>query len=87
MWGWRKVHGCGLVLTHPIRVYISRYTSPSTTFAFHNLRGNHITRFVMASSGKAQKWTALNVRDTFLEFFKKNGHTFGRYLQTRCFSK
>jgi alanyl-tRNA synthetase len=26
-----------------------------------------------------QKWTAKTVRDTFLDYFRKNGHTFGMY--------
>ena len=26
-----------------------------------------------------QKWPAQQVRDTFLNFFKKKGHTFGNY--------
>ncbi len=25
-----------------------------------------------------ETWTAVRVRDTFLEYFKKNGHTFGQ---------
>jgi alanyl-tRNA synthetase len=26
-----------------------------------------------------QQWTAKTVRDTFLDYFRKNGHTFGMY--------
>jgi hypothetical protein len=31
------------------------------------------------------EWTAKSVRDTFIEFFQKNGHTFGT-PQTNIFS-
>ena len=35
-----------------------------------------VRRFSMAES-KSQQWTALQVRDTFLDYFKQRGHTFG----------
>ena len=31
----------------------------------------------MASVEKEMKWTAVHVRNTFIDYFKKNGHTFG----------
>jgi len=36
----------------------------------------------MASTvDKDVKWPAAKVRDTFLEYFQKNGHTFGIYIK------
>lgn len=31
----------------------------------------------MASDTSRPEWTATRVRETFLEYFKQNGHTFG----------
>lgn len=40
----------------------------------------HSKRFTMTSDIKSSpKWTAHHVRQTFLEYFKENGHKFGRY--------
>jgi alanyl-tRNA synthetase len=33
----------------------------------------------MASDTSRPEWTAPRVRETFLEYFKQNGHTFGAY--------
>jgi len=30
---------------------------------------------------KDVKWPAAKVRDTFLEYFQKNGHTFGKHIR------
>lgn len=41
---------------------------------------NSHTAFRMASSiENGSKWTADRVRETFLDYFKKQGHTFGRW--------
>ena len=36
----------------------------------------------MASAKSGEQWNAVRVRDTFLDFFKKNGHTFSKVTQT-----
>jgi hypothetical protein len=33
----------------------------------------------MSSDSNSPKWTSQKVRDTFLDYFKENGHTFGMY--------
>lgn len=33
----------------------------------------------MASDKGSPEWTAQKVRETFLDFFKQNGHTFGGF--------
>lgn len=30
---------------------------------------------------KDVKWPAVKVRETFLDYFQKNGHTFGMYIR------
>lgn len=58
------------------------------TFSRHNIiscsnNTTHVpltTRFYSMSSAEGQQqteWSAVKVRDTFLDYFKKNGHTFG----------
>lgn len=32
---------------------------------------------IMSTTAGEEQWTALLVRETFLDYFKKNGHTFG----------
>jgi alanyl-tRNA synthetase len=40
-------------------------------------RTNHAcTFFRMSSDSNSPKWTSQKVRDTFLDYFKENGHTF-----------
>jgi len=41
--------------------------------ANHSTKANHYA--IMAS--EQHEWTASRVRETFLDYFKKNGHTFG----------
>lgn len=40
-----------------------------------------ITELKMASANSEEQWNAVRVRNTFLDFFKKNGHTFGMMTQ------
>jgi len=72
--------GGELVLTHP-RLFARRL--PRT---FHHPRFVHTTPLAsrtvarMASdNGSGPEWTAQRVRDTFLDYFKQNGHTFGGF--------
>lgn len=41
----------------------------------------HTKYFTMAHSNDRGFWTASRVRNTFFEYFKKNGHTFGEKTQ------
>ena len=81
MRGWKKVNGCGPVLTHTKWVYTPRHFSRSTSSTVCIPRKISTRRFAMASTEKAHIWTALNVRNAFLDYFKEKGHTFGRYPQ------
>ncbi|KAJ5902442.1 Translation elongation/initiation factor/Ribosomal beta-barrel [Penicillium taxi] len=58
-------------LTHPRlpRTFSPLLFHPSTSLPF-------FTHARMASDTSKSEWTAQKVRDTFLDFFKKNGHTF-----------
>ena len=86
MRGWRKVNGRGSALTHTIRVHAPQHPlHPNITLYSKNQCDNFPRKIVMASSGGSEKWTAVKVRDTFLEFFKKDGHTFGRHSNLQCF--
>lgn len=53
--------------THYTRV------SHSQTYAPGGLRS-------MGSTSEKPEWDAVRVRDTFLDYFKKNGHTFGGFI-------
>ncbi len=35
--------------------------------------------YKMTATTNGEMWTAVRVRDTFLDYFKKNGHTFGGF--------
>lgn len=48
----------------------------SFTFLLGSSFNTHQTA-AMSSQGGTEHWTAVRVRDTFLNYFKKNGHTFG----------
>jgi len=50
---------------------------PSTEY----FRPGGIRYMMSTSNGVDHKWNAKNVRDTFLDYFKKNGHTFGESIQ------
>jgi len=40
-----------------------------------------ITELKMATTNSGEQWSAVRVRNTFLDFFKRNGHTFGMMTQ------
>lgn len=60
----------------PTRNRITRITTPTTKPLFAIRRFSN-TILKMAET-KEQKWNALVVRKTFLEFFEGKGHTIGR---------
>ena len=71
------VRSCGAFLSHSISLKPGN-NKPLIFFKHEPLRdvqcfGSNYPR--MGST--TEKWPAVRVRDTFIEFFKKNGHTFG----------
>lgn len=70
-----------LALTHlstPFRSKPRTFHHPLPNSAIS--RTNHTcTLFRMSSDSNSPKWTSQKVRNTFLDYFKENGHTFGMY--------
>jgi hypothetical protein len=58
--------------------------SHNLTCIFANRRFFAVCARTMASETVVEKheWSAVRVRDTFLDYFKKNGHTFGKKEET-----
>ncbi len=47
----------------------------------HGSSSKHFCRtYNTLSSRMADQWNAVKVRKTFIDFFEKNGHKFGRYM-------
>lgn len=45
---------------------------------YHNIRHSMSRNSIMSPTiAGEEQWTAVRVRETFLDYFKKNGHTFG----------
>lgn len=72
------MRSCGVALSHGLHIY-------GHTCLPHVIQRTHIPKrcmikvFKMSSTtGEKEQWPALLVRETFLDFFKKNGHTFGQ---------
>lgn len=75
--GCRRIYTLFLSHGPPSRVFHGR---PHISAHIHGKPHNHIGETLkMASTISAkEQWPASRVRDTFLDYFKKNGHTFGR---------
>lgn len=69
-------HLCSPFRSQP-RTFYHLHTPPLSNI----LPAKTITRpFSMASDNDLKlEWTSKRVRDTFLQYFKENGHTFGKY--------
>lgn len=72
------MRSCGIALSHGLHIY-------GHTSLPHVLQRTHIPKlwminvFKMSSRAvEKEQWPALLVRETFFDFFKKNGHTFGQ---------
>lgn len=80
MRGPRVVSNCGQFLSHSFSNALQhRYklTVPAPGRDF-NKQSFFINQYKMSSTvTEEEKWPALRVRETFLDFFKRNGHTFG----------
>lgn len=72
------MRSCGIALSHGLHIY-GHTSLPHVLRRTHIPRRCMITVFKMSSTtGEKEQWPALLVRETFLDFFKKNGHTFGQ---------
>ena len=66
-------------LTHTSTIaYLSRAPQPFTKALLS--RQTVPSYSSMSTHNQEEQWTAKHVRDTFLDYFKKNGHTFGKAL-------
>lgn len=73
MIGARAVRSCGhSYLTHPV----SRAPCTRLLHRIYPFRHLHTTTW-MAST---EEWPAVRVRDTFMDYFNTNGHTFGEQI-------
>ncbi len=57
-----------------LRNYGLRVTQASLPKHFHRA-------YSTSPSRMAEQWNAVKVRKTFIDFFKDNGHKFGRYIK------
>ena len=69
---------CGVALSHEYsRAFYS--VNKANTPQGQRQQGRHFRMATTANEG--EHWSAVRVRDTFLDYFKKNGHTFGECLE------
>lgn len=71
---------CGLLRHGPLIKYVYKFHKlPSTSMRRYSNIGQLTNKNLIMSSTieGEERWTALHVRETFLDYFKKNGHTFG----------
>lgn len=73
---WRRIYTTFIIHGPSSRLFHGWLHSPAH---IHSKPQNNIVKIVrMASTISAEEpWTASRVRDTFLGYFKQNGHTFG----------
>lgn len=72
------MRSCGIALSHGLHIY-GHTSLPRVLRRTHIPSRCMITVFKMSTTtGEKEQWPALLVRETFLDFFKKNGHTFGQ---------
>lgn len=72
------MRGCGIALSHGLHIY-GHTSLPYVLQRTHTSQRCMIKFFKMSyRSGEKEQWPALLVRETFFDFFKKNGHTFGQ---------
>lgn len=83
MRGLRVASNCGLSLSHGSPNALQhRYKLTAPTLRRNpNRQQFFVNQYRMDSTvGEEAKWSALRVRETFLDFFKSNGHTFGEIV-------
>lgn len=75
----KVVTSCGLSLSHKLPNALRFFNQKNHVFPKYSFIEHYMIRYSTMSStaGEKEQWPALRVRETFLDFFKKNGHTFG----------
>ena len=74
------VQNCGLYISYgPSKNLVNKHPRFPFCFHFPYAHNLQIRRNIMTSANEDMKWPALRVRDTFLDYFKQNGHTFGEH--------
>lgn len=76
----RSCRSFGSTLSHYRRVKIHcriPYPDSKLVNAFRLGQDTSHRHFKMSTLAGQEQWTASRVRETFLDYFKKNGHTFG----------
>ena len=70
------VRSCGLCLSHG---HLSYILQPRVSYHNCAIRKTNISYSVGQTSnmGSTEQWPAIKVRNTFIQFFEKNGHKFG----------
>lgn len=72
------MRSCGIALSHGLHIY-GHTSLPHVLPRTHIPKRCMIKVFKMSSkTGEKEQWPALLVRETFFDFFKKNGHTLGQ---------
>lgn len=71
------VRSCGPFLSH--RIPLKRYNAKPPIFLKHAHihDAQYFGSKVPKMGSQKEEWPAVRVRHTFIDFFKKNGHTFG----------
>ena len=75
--GVTTVRSCGLL---PLSHGFSRAICPVLpTFLHHDFTSSRRFGTTLPKMGSTEQWSAVRVRETFIDYFKKKQHTFGIY--------
>lgn len=79
----KRVRECST--KHEVLSHLSKFTysgekssNKSDHFAIRVIRKSLSCRHYSTRMTEQNEWSAVRVRDTFLQYFKDNGHTFGK---------
>lgn len=75
----KVARNCGLSLSHKLPNALLLFKQKNSVLPKYSFIEHYrIRHSTMSSTARVkEQWPALRVRETFLDFFKKNGHTFG----------
>ena len=77
------MRSCGQILSHRVSLKLGN-NKPLTLLKHETFRDVQCSGSNYPRMGSTtEKWPAVRVRDTFIDFFKKNGHTFGNANRLR----